>query len=155
MSNQKGLVQRIERKLENTVGDAFARVFGGSIVPQEVEALLRREASDGVQTLPGDRFLAPNYYVITLSGSDFEKVSADRDLTSDTFAKHLEGYILNRGGKRMVMWSSDSSSRRTCTPASIARVASSIRMPTPTCPQEHPPQQNRTMRSPQNQEYHR
>ena len=43
MGNQKGLVQRIERKLEDTVGDAFARVFGGSIVPQEVEELLRRE----------------------------------------------------------------------------------------------------------------
>jgi len=55
MSNQRGLVQRIERKLENTVGDAVARVFGGSIVPQEVEALLRREASDGVQTLQGGR----------------------------------------------------------------------------------------------------
>ena len=39
-----GLVDRIERKLESTVGDAFARVFGGSIVPQEVEAMLRREA---------------------------------------------------------------------------------------------------------------
>ncbi len=41
-----GLVDRIERKLESTVGDAFARVFGGSIVPQEVEAMLRREADD-------------------------------------------------------------------------------------------------------------
>ena len=60
MYNQKGLVQRIERKLEDSVGDAFARMFGGSIVPQEIEALLRREASDGVQALPGDRFLAPN-----------------------------------------------------------------------------------------------
>ena len=56
MGNQKGLVQRIERKLEDTVGDAFARVFGGSIVPQEVEELLRREATDGVQTLPGTGF---------------------------------------------------------------------------------------------------
>ncbi len=57
MSNQRGgLVQRIERKLENTVGDAFARVFGGSIVPAEVEAALRREASAGVQTLPHERF---------------------------------------------------------------------------------------------------
>ena len=42
-----GLVDRIERKLEATVGDAFARVFGGSIVPQEVEAMLRREADVG------------------------------------------------------------------------------------------------------------
>ena len=97
MGNQKGLVQRIERKLEDSVGDAFARVFGGSIVPAEVESLLRREASDGVRTLPGERFLAPNDYVITLSGSDFEKVSADRDLTADTFAKHLAHYIQEQG----------------------------------------------------------
>ncbi len=47
MSSQRGLVQRIERKLEASVGDAFARVFGGSIVPQEIEALLRREAGRG------------------------------------------------------------------------------------------------------------
>lgn len=93
MGNQKGLVQRIERKLENTVGDAFARVFGGSIVPQEVEALLRREASDGVQKLPNGRFLVPNEYVITLSVSDLHKVSSDHDLNSDAFAKHLVGYI--------------------------------------------------------------
>ncbi|MCX2929240.1 DUF3662 domain-containing protein [Mycobacterium sp. CVI_P3] len=97
MSNQRGLVQRIERRLENTVGDAFARVFGGSIAPAEVEAALRREASAGVQTLSRDQFLAPNEYVITLSASDFEKVSADRDLTTDTFAKHLGGYIRDQG----------------------------------------------------------
>ena len=72
MGNQEGLVRRIERKLEDSVGDAFARVFGGSIVPQEVEALLRREASDGVQKLPGEVFLAPNDDVITL-GIPLEK----------------------------------------------------------------------------------
>ena len=97
MGNQKGLVQRIERMLEDGVGDAFARVFGGSIVPQEVESLLRREASDGVQTLPGDRFLAPNEYVITVGASDFEKVNADRELTAATFATHLAGYIRDQG----------------------------------------------------------
>jgi len=97
MVNQRGLVQRIERKLEDAVGDAFARVFGGSIVPQEVEALLRREASDGVQTLPGEVFLAPNDYVITLGMSDFQKISADRELTAEAFAKHLAGYIQEQG----------------------------------------------------------
>lgn len=97
MSNQKGLVQRIERRLENTVGDAFARVFGGSIVPQEVETALLREASDGAQTLQGGCVLAPNDYVITLSVSDFQKVSADRDLTTDAFAKHLAGHIEEQG----------------------------------------------------------
>jgi hypothetical protein len=92
-----GLADRIERKLESTVGDAFARVFGGSIVPQEVEAMLHREADAGVRELAGGRILAPNEYVITLSVSDFQKVSADPDITSATFARHLEGYIQEQG----------------------------------------------------------
>jgi len=97
MGSQKGLVQRIERKLEVTVGDAFARVFGGSIVPQEVEALLRREAADGIRPLQGDRLLAPNEYIITLGMHDYQKVGADPDLTPDAFAKHLTGYIREQG----------------------------------------------------------
>jgi hypothetical protein len=88
-----GIVQRIERKLEVTVGDVFARVFGGAIVPQEVEAALRREAEEGVLSLEGGRQLAPNDYIITLSQPDYDKAMADPDLTSDTFAKHLERFI--------------------------------------------------------------
>ena len=86
-----GLVDRFERKLESTVGDAFARVFGGSIVPQEVETMLRREADTGAREVLGDRILAPNDYVITLSVPDYQKVSADPDLTSDDFRQALGG----------------------------------------------------------------
>ena len=92
-----GLVDRIERKLESTVGDAFARVFGGSIVPQEVEAMLRREAQAGARTVGTGQVLAPNDYVITLSESDYQKVSADTDLTASAFAKHLKGFIHDQG----------------------------------------------------------
>ena len=92
-----GLVDRFERKLEDSVGNAFARVFGGSIVPQEVENLLRREADAGVREVRAGRILAPNAYVITLSVPDYSKVSADPDITSTTFAKHLEGYIHEQG----------------------------------------------------------
>jgi hypothetical protein len=92
-----GLVGRFERKLESTVGDAVARVFGGAIVPQEVEAMLQREAEAGARSVGGGRILAPNDYVITLSGSDHQKVSADPDLQSTTFARYLEGYIRDHG----------------------------------------------------------
>ncbi len=92
-----GLVERFERKLESTVEDAVARVFGGSVVPRDIEAALRREATDQVRTLQGGRRLVPNEYVVTLSVHDHEKVLADPDLTSDTFAKHLEGYIGDQG----------------------------------------------------------
>jgi hypothetical protein len=92
-----GLVGRFERKLESTVGDAFARVFGGAIVPQEVEGMLQREAATGAREVGGGRILAPNDYVITLSVPDHQKVSADPDLRSTTFARYLEGYIHDQG----------------------------------------------------------
>ena len=97
MGSQKGLVQRIERKLEVSVGDAFARVFGGSIVPQELEAMLRREAGEGIRPVAGNHLLAPNEYIITLGMHDYQKVGADPDLTSDAFAKHLARYIGEQG----------------------------------------------------------
>ena len=55
---------------------------------------------------------------------------------------------MSRDGKRMVMWSLDSSSQRTCTPDSSALVVRSIL----TQPQANPPQHYETARSPQNQE---
>ncbi|SDE64244.1 DUF3662 and FHA domain-containing protein [Rhodococcus tukisamuensis] len=92
-----GIVQRFERRLQGAVGDAFARVFGGGVVPQEVEAALQREASDRVQQLDGGHLLAPNDYVITVADSDHDELSADRDLTVKAFARHLEGFIRDQG----------------------------------------------------------
>ncbi|MGA9490012.1 MAG: DUF3662 and FHA domain-containing protein [Mycobacterium sp.] len=97
MGSQKGLVQRIERKLEVSVGDAFARMFGGSIVAKELEAAVRREAGEGIRPVSGNQLLAPNEYIITLGMHDYQKVGADPDLTSDAFAKHLAGYIGEQG----------------------------------------------------------
>lgn len=92
-----GIVQRFERKLQGAVGDAFARVFGGGVVPQEVEAALQQEAADRVQQLEGGRLLAPNSYVITVNNSDHEELAADRDLTVKAFARHLEDFIRDQG----------------------------------------------------------
>ena len=39
-------LQRFERKLEGLVGNTFARVFGGSVVPQEVAQALQRLLQD-------------------------------------------------------------------------------------------------------------
>ena len=97
MGDQKGLAARLERILEDSVGDAFARVFGGAVVPQELEALLRREASDNVRELAGERFLAPNDYVITLSEADYQLICADHELTVRSFARHLADYIREQG----------------------------------------------------------
>ncbi|MFE6863545.1 FhaA domain-containing protein [Nocardia sp. NPDC057668] len=97
-----GIVSRFERRLQGAVGDAFARAFGGSVVPQEVEAALQREASDNVQDIGGGHRLAPNSYVITVNESDLGQLvqgegQADHDLTVRAFAKHLQDYIREQG----------------------------------------------------------
>jgi len=46
-----GLVQRFERRLEGMVGNSFARVFGGSVVPQEVDRRCQRESESNVREL--------------------------------------------------------------------------------------------------------
>ncbi|MEO8816194.1 MAG: FhaA domain-containing protein [Mycobacterium sp.] len=97
MDSRRGLVQRMERKLESAVEDAFARVFGGAVVPEEMETALRREAADGVRSLEGNQLLAPNDYVITLGVNDYANAGADHGLTAGAFARHLTGYIGEQG----------------------------------------------------------
>ncbi|ONM49101.1 DUF3662 and FHA domain-containing protein [Nocardia donostiensis] len=92
-----GIVSRFERRLQGAVGDVFARVFGGNVVPQEVEAALQREAADHIQDLGGGHLLAPNSYVITINSSDHRQLDADHDLTTRAFAKHLQDYIRDQG----------------------------------------------------------
>jgi hypothetical protein len=88
-----GLVQRFERRLEGIVGDAAARVFGGSVVPQEVAHALQREAEDHIQQLAGGRQLAPNEYTVTLGPADHQRLAADEQritmLLADCVREHL------------------------------------------------------------------
>jgi FHA domain-containing protein len=73
-----GRVDRFERRLQGLVGDAFARVFGGSVVPQEVVQALLREAEGRVEELAGGRLLAPNRFTVLLSPTDLARMGGDR-----------------------------------------------------------------------------
>jgi hypothetical protein len=94
-----GLVQRFERRLEGIVGNTFARVFGGSVVPQEVAQALQREAEVNVRELAGGRLLAPNHYKVLLGPTDHDRLAgAEQDeqritqLLADCVEEHLAEY---------------------------------------------------------------
>lgn len=92
-----GIVSRFERRLQGAVGDGLARVFGGGVVPKEVESALQREAADQCHPAGGGVMLAPNSYVISINPSDYDELAGDHDLTVRAFSRHLEDYIAEQG----------------------------------------------------------
>jgi hypothetical protein len=92
-----GRVGRFERRLQGMVGDAFARVFGGSVVPQEVAQALFREAEDHVEELAGGRLLAPNRYTVLLGPSDFDRMAGDMDRVVHSLSGYVTAQLADQG----------------------------------------------------------
>ncbi len=88
-----GLVQRFERRLEGIVGNSFARVFGGKVVPQEVAHGLQREAELQVRELAGGRLLACNHYVVQLSPTDHERLADEKERVTDLLADCVQEHL--------------------------------------------------------------
>jgi hypothetical protein len=88
-----GIGERLNRKLENIVGNSFARVFGGSVVPQEVAQALLREGEANVRELAGGRLLVPNHYVVTLGATDHQNFAGDEARTTVLLADCVAEYL--------------------------------------------------------------
>ncbi len=71
------------------VGDAFARVFGGSVVPQEVAQALLNDVEDQLEPLAGGRLLAPNRFTVALCPADLARMAGD----AQRIAQSLSGYV--------------------------------------------------------------
>ncbi|WP_336792219.1 FhaA domain-containing protein [Gordonia malaquae] len=90
-------LDRFERKLESAVDGGFARVFGGSVAPQEIEQRLQREAEGTLEHLGDGASLVANSYIVSLSSSDLEHVSTEYELNRKIFSRHLEDFIRDNG----------------------------------------------------------
>ena len=102
-----GLVERFERRLEGIVGDAAARVFGGQVVPKEVEQALQREAGDNLRELPGGllssgarargRLLAPAQYIVTLGPTDHQELAKNEQAITRQLASNVRTHLARQG----------------------------------------------------------
>ena len=92
-----GRAERFERRLEGFVGDAFARVFGGNVVAEEVSLALVREAEVSVRPLAGGRQLAPNRYAVMLSPTDHENMAVDAQSVTESLTARVERLVADQG----------------------------------------------------------
>jgi hypothetical protein len=92
-----GKAQRFERRLQGMVGDAFARVFGGNVVPQEVAQALAREADDNARPLAGGRVLAPNRYTVRLGATDYDRLADDEQRVIRMLKGCIQSHLAEQG----------------------------------------------------------
>ncbi|MGQ0479570.1 MAG: FhaA domain-containing protein [Pseudonocardia sp.] len=92
-----GRAERFERRLEGFVGDAFARVFGGNVVTEEVSQALVREAEVSVRPLAGGRQLAPNRYAVLLSPTDHERMERDAQRVTESLTARVLRLVTDQG----------------------------------------------------------
>ena len=90
-------VERFDRRLENLVGNTFARMFGGNVVTQEVAIALERESEENVRELAGGRQLAPNHYIVSLGTADHERMAGDEQRVTQVLAKAVAEHLAAEG----------------------------------------------------------
>ncbi|WP_026360513.1 DUF3662 and FHA domain-containing protein [Amycolatopsis nigrescens] len=92
-----GRVKRFDRRLEDLVGNTFARMFGGKVVTQEVAQALERESEDNVRELAGGRLLAPNHYIVSLGQADHDQMAGDERRVTRVLAEAVAQHLAEHG----------------------------------------------------------
>jgi len=91
------LAQRFERRLENVVGTAFARVFKGQVEPVEIGTALQREATDKRNVMPSGEVLAPNRYRVTLAPTDYDRLVPWELQLTNSLAELIQEHLDENG----------------------------------------------------------
>jgi hypothetical protein len=91
------VLQRFERRLEDLVGGAFARLFKGQVEPVEIAKALQREADENRAVMGGGRVLVPNRYVVELGPSDHERLAPWETQLTRTLAEMVQEFVDDEG----------------------------------------------------------
>lgn len=92
-----GVFSRFERKLENGVGGAFARVFKGQVHPAEIGRALKVDAEDNKVVLAQGRILVPNRYVVRLGATDYQHLAEWETQLSRSLGEIVQEQLDNEG----------------------------------------------------------
>ncbi|MGG6549721.1 UNVERIFIED_CONTAM: DUF3662 domain-containing protein, partial [Prevotella sp. 15_C9] len=74
---------KLDSSIQRSMDNSMAAVFGGKVVPAEIEELIKQEAQDSVVVTDQDEIVAPNVYAVGVSSKDLENLSQQRELPVD------------------------------------------------------------------------
>ncbi|MDK6259577.1 DUF3662 and FHA domain-containing protein [Corynebacterium frankenforstense] len=87
---------RFDSTLQRGLDNAFALVFGGRLVPAEIEELLKQEIEDNLYH-EDDYTEAPNVFQVGISRTDLDNLAESHPTLPEMFAEQLARYCRNQG----------------------------------------------------------
>ena len=87
---------KLDSAMQRGLDNGMAFVFGGKVVPAEIEELLKQEAQDNLARGDDANLYSPNVMTVGVSSKDLENLSQNRDLPAD-FAEQLTRFVRNHG----------------------------------------------------------
>lgn len=92
-----GRIRKLDSSLQRGLDNSFARVFGGKVVPNELEECLKQEIEDFLMQDADGQFLAPNDFRIGVSAADFKNLSEGDPNLPRQLAERMTRYCRNNG----------------------------------------------------------
>lgn len=92
-----GRFAKLDSALQRGLDNSFALVFGGRVVPAEIEELLKQEAEDNIVRTYEETIEAPNVYAVSVSHKDLRNLSEQSPQLPDSFADQMARYCRNHG----------------------------------------------------------
>jgi len=107
-----GVLDRFEQRIDRLVHGAFAKAFEADVQPVEIAAALQAEVDDRAMIVGAGRTVVPNLFVVDLSDSDFQRLSAFdkplRDELSSALLEHITDQRYTTLGRVSVRFANDS-----------------------------------------------
>lgn len=92
-----GRIRKLDSSLQRGLDNGFARVFGGMVVPNELEECLKQEIEDFLMQDVDGRSLAPNDFRIGISPKDYDNLMGTEPTLPQDLANRMSRYCRNNG----------------------------------------------------------
>lgn len=92
-----GRIRKLDSSLQRGLDNSFARVFGGKVVPNELEECLKQEIEDFLMQDANGQYLAPNDFRIGISAADYKNLSVSEPNLPNQLADRMTRYCRNNG----------------------------------------------------------
>ncbi|APT83765.1 DUF3662 and FHA domain-containing protein [Corynebacterium aquilae] len=91
-----GKIAKLDSTLQRGLDNGFAAVFGGRVIPAELEQLLKDTAEDELVRTYEGQVEAPNLFKVRVSPQDFDNLSQSTPALPTDFSDRLTRYYRNQ-----------------------------------------------------------